>query len=123
MEHQTRPLGGETLKNSCETPYSCVRSNIRIQKGHFFFYIFYLLDSQENYQCPKLFNIKIRPCQHLTGYFEKQRFFPSVFKKQSSSTRSVFKSFSLLHMKRHKMMDFEIYDSILYRACIMLVVI
>ena len=98
-------------------------------KKAIFFNIFYLLDSQENYQWPKLFKVdrksisKFRPCQHLPGYFEKQRFFPSVFKKQYSSTRSVFKSFSLLHMKRHKTMDFEIYDSILYRACIMLVVI
>ena len=94
-----------------------------------FFYIFYLLDSQENYQCPKLFKVdrksisKFGPVNTYPDILKNRGFFPSVFKKQYSSTRSVFKSFSLLHMKRHKMMDFEIYDSILYRACIMLVVI
>ena len=63
------------------------------------------------------------PVNTYPDILKNRGFFPSVFKKQYSSTRSVFKSFSLLHMKRHKTMDFEIYDSILYRACIMLVVI
>ena len=43
---------GVRLKNSCEPPLSCVRSNIRIQKGHFFltFSTFLILKKTTNGQ-------------------------------------------------------------------------
>ena len=60
--------------------------------------------------------------------FWSRGFFPSVFHKKNKnrkylSTRSVFESFSPIHTKRYKDGNMiRKYDSIPYRACVMLVV-
>ena len=56
------------------------------------------------------------PHPHASGYFWKQIFFSSVFKKYAS-TRSVFKSFSPVHTKKLKRWK---YQSIPFGACVML---